>query len=195
MSTTALLVVDVQQGFDHPTHWGSTRSNPSFRANLEELLTGFRSASPTPLIINIQHHSLSRESPLHPSSEGNAFYAWAKPLENELVITKHVNSAFIGTNLESILRQHGIKNLYICGLTTDQCVSTTVRMASNLHVCDWGEEKGDIVLVEDATSTYDYGGLSAEMIHKVHVATLGHEFCRVVKMAEAVKEIKSSTVK
>ena len=194
MSATALLVIDVQQGFDHPTHWGSTWSNPSFQANFEELLTSFRSASPAPLIIHVRHDSLSEESPLHPSSEGNAFYVWSKPLENELLVKKNVNSAFIGTNLESILRQHVIKKLYVCGLTIDQCVSTTVRMASNLHVCDWGEEKGDIVLVEDATATYDYGELSAETIHKVHMATLGHEFCRVVRTREAVTEIKSSTV-
>ncbi|MCJ1324369.1 hypothetical protein MMC10_001031 [Thelotrema lepadinum] len=195
MSTTALLVIDVQQGFDHPTHWGSTWSNPAFQANFEKLLKAFRAATGKPLIINVQHDSLTKESPLHPSSKGNAFHPWSKPMGNELVVKKNVNSAFIGTNLESILRQYGIKKLYVCGLTTDQCVSTTLRMASNMHVCDWGEEKGDVILVEDATSAYDYGELSAETIHKVHVATLGHEFCRVVKTREAMEEIRDDAEK
>ena len=105
------------------------------------------------------------------------------------MVKKNVNSAFIGTDLESILRHHAIKKLYVCGITTDQCVSTTVRMASNLHVCDRGEEKGEVVLVEDATKTYEYGGISANTIHKVHVTTLGHEFCRVVNTKEAVREV------
>lgn len=34
LSQTALLVVDCQKGFEHPTHWGQTRSNPDFESNL-----------------------------------------------------------------------------------------------------------------------------------------------------------------
>ena len=134
MSTIALLLVDVQQGFDHPTYWGTSRSNPSSEDNIKWLLNHFRNVDPTPLIIHVQHNSFGESSPLYHSSAGVAFQPWSTPLSSELVIKKNVNSAFIGTNLESVLRQHGIRKLFICGWTTDQCVSTTVRMAANMHV-------------------------------------------------------------
>ena len=193
MANTALLIIDVQQGFNHPTHWGSSRSNPAFEKNLEKLLEHFRAAKPTPLIIHVQHHSLLETSPLHPSSAGLAFQPYSAPQEGETVITKNENSAFIGTNLESFLREHKITKLFACGLTTDQCVSTTVRMAANLHVCDFEGAKGEVVLVGDATAAYGYQEISGEMIHKVHEATLRQEFCRVVSTEDAIKEIAGSS--
>lgn len=69
------------------------------------------------------------------------FLPYAQPLEGEAVVTKGVNSGFIGTELEAMIRQRGIRTLVIGGITTDQCVSTTTRMAANLGVCDggWGK--------------------------------------------------------
>ncbi len=67
-----------------------------------------------------------------------------KPLEDELVLTKTVNSAFIGTSLEAILREQSVSRLIIAGLTTPHCVSTTIRMATNLGF--------SVTLAEDATA-------------------------------------------
>ena len=100
------------------------------------------------------HSSTEPTSSFAPSSPGIEFMAIATPRDGEPVLKKHVNSSFIGTNLQALLRERGIRNLYIAGLSTDHCVSTTVRMAGNLGVTDWvdGEgvlSKGRIVLVED----------------------------------------------
>lgn len=129
----------------------------------------------------------------------------ALPLESELpILYKNVNSAFIGTPLEEILVEHfgeeGGK-LYICGLTTDHCVSTSVRMAANLGVADGrvikegkkngGESKGrngEVVLIGDATAAWGKGGFDAETLHKVHLASLNGEFARVVGTREVVGE-------
>lgn len=104
-----------------------------------------------------------------------------------MVIKKDVNSAFIGTNLEQILRERDIRKLYCVGMFIDQCVSTTVRMASNLRVCDRGDEKGEVILIGDAANGYAYGGLDAALIHRVHEATLAHEFCTVIQTADLVE--------
>jgi nicotinamidase-related amidase len=125
---TALLLIDIQDGFLNTTHWGPARSNPEFEKNISSLLTTYRSLiSSTPensrhKIIHIAHSSLSPTSPLHPSSPGFAFQPFVTPKEGELIIKKNVNSAFIGTNLEAVLREHflgGKGTLYLTGLTTD----------------------------------------------------------------------------
>ena len=53
------------------------------------------------------------------------------PLNNEKIITKNVNSAFIDTNLKSILDEQNISKVVIVGMTTNHCISSTVRMSAN----------------------------------------------------------------
>jgi len=203
LAHTALLLIDNQVGFTHPTHWGppNSRSNPSYETNITTLLTAFRAANrhiSSPLekatIIHICHHSLDSTSELHPSSDGIRFLPFAEPKEadGELVISKQVNSSFIGTNLEEALRARGIRKLVIAGLTTDHCVSTTTRMAANLHVTQYTDEggkeqKGEVVLVEDACATFPRGPFDAETVHKVQIESLRGEFCEVMTTKEAVK--------
>jgi ureidoacrylate peracid hydrolase len=61
-------------------------------------------------------------------SWGAEFYE-IEPLPGEPVVTKHRYSAFVNTNLETILRSHGIKTVMLAGVTTDVCVESTARDA------------------------------------------------------------------
>lgn len=122
---------------------------------------------------------------------------YAAPLPGEWVQSKNVNSAFIGTDLEAKIRELGIQRLVVVGLTTGHCVSTSVRMASNLRVVDHphggvrpGENPtGEIILVSDATAMFNrtYGGrvYYGETLHTTNLATLDDEFC-VVRNTEDV---------
>jgi len=114
---------------------------------------------------------------LRPELPGCQFKPEAAPIEGEPVFKKTVNSAFIGTKLESYLRDNGIEQIVIVGLTTDHCVSTTTRMAGNLGF--------KVLLVSDATATFDRKGpggkeYMAENIHAIHIASLNGEFCSVI---------------
>lgn len=180
-SDSALLIIDVQQGFDDPK-WGP-RNNPDAEANIARLIGLWRSEKRP--VIHIQHCSTEPLSPLRPELPGCQFKPEATPIEGEPVFKKSVHSAFIGTGLESYLRDRGIEHLVIVGLTTDHCVSTTTRMAGNLGFNVW--------LVSDAVATFDRTGPDgkkylADDIHAVHIASLNGDFCDVTTTDSVVSE-------
>ena len=47
------------------------------------------------------------------------------------MIDKPGKGAFYATDLDALLREHGIENLLVCGVTTEVCVNTTVREAND----------------------------------------------------------------
>jgi len=176
---TALLLVDVQQGFDDP-RWGS-RNNPEAESRMAQLLEAWRDRALP--VIHVQHCSTDPDSPLRPDLPGAALKEATGPRPGELVIQKRVNSAFIQTPLEAHLVRQGISALVVVGLTTDHCISTTVRMAGNLGFT--------VFVVSDATATFDRGGVDgcwypAEDIHQVHLASLHGEFCTVLSCADVL---------
>lgn len=196
---TVLLLIDIQEGLKHPSYWGHSPSNPSFERNAKLLIATYRSlissAGSTSLppphkIIHIQHASTNPGSPLSPSSPGFLFQNWAAPRDGELVIEKRVHSAFIGTKLEEVLRNHFGGNpgrLWITGLALDQSVTSTVRMAENLGVCDGADgRKGVVSLIEDATAAWEKDdGVKADIVHKVHVTSL-RDFATIDKAEEVL---------
>lgn len=176
----ALILIDMQQGFDEP-YWG-TRNNPNAEENIAKLLGAWR-AKGWP-VIHVHHHSQNEASPLHPSSPGCAVKPEFKPVDGEPIFQKRVNSGFIGTNLEQELRDRDISHLVIVGLTTDHCVSTTTRMAANFGF--------QVQLVSDATATFDRVGpngqhYTADQMHDLALASLHNEFADVVETAQLLK--------
>lgn len=144
------------------------------RANIARLLEAWRRVGHP--IVHVRHHSTDPQSPLHPGQPGAAFKPEAEPGPGEPVYTKSVNSAFIGTTLDADLRARGIGKLVIAGITTDHCVSTTVRMAGNLGFHVW--------VAADACATFerrDHTGqtLTADAIHQGALASLHGEFATV----------------
>ena len=174
MKKTALVIIDVQAGLDAAEH--GKRNNPDAEANIAKLLAEWRKLSAP--VVHVKHNSTEKNSTLRPGQPGNEIKDSVKPLANEMLFEKTVNSAFIGTGLEKYLNDLGICDLVITGLTTDHCVSTSVRMAANLGFNVW--------LVGDATATFErqsYDGTvySAEQMHEINLASLNGEFCIVVK--------------
>lgn len=126
----ALLLIDVQQGFQDAAYWGGGRNNPQAEAVCARLLQYWREHGLP--VFHVCHASTNPQSPLHPDNPGFAFAPGLAPRPEEAVITKQVNSAFIGTDLQARLDAAAIRALVIAGISTDHCVSTTTRMAANL---------------------------------------------------------------
>jgi nicotinamidase-related amidase len=178
---TALIVIDVQRAFDEWEAAGRRRNNPEAITRIVELLTAFRGDDAP--IFHIRHEGTRSGSSFSRGATGYPVKDEAREMEGEPVIVKRVNSAFIGTDLESRLRAAGIQTVVICGATTNHCVETTTRMAGNLGFDAW--------LVRDATWTFDRIGPdgdehSAEDIHAMTLANLNGEFARIVLASEAI---------
>ncbi len=180
----ALILIDIQKGFEDIAYWGGERNNPGAEQNMKALLAIWR-ANNLP-IFHIKHCSTNPSSPLAKGNPGNNFIDSIIPQEGEPVIEKEVNSAFIGTNLQEQLRSKNVNTLVIIGLTTDHCVSTTTRMAGNFGFKTY--------LVEDAVATFNKTGskgenYSAQLIHDTAIASLKDEFAIILSTKSIVKDL------
>ncbi len=175
-----LIIIDWQRAFRDEAFWGP-RNNPCAEDHCAALLAHWR-AKGWP-VRHVKHNSTEAASPLRPGLPGNEFEDCAAPQDGEPVYTKQVNSAFIGTELETDLRAAGQMDLVFIGATTDHCVSTSVRMAANLGFT--------ATLVGDACFTHDRAGpngikLSAQALHEAHLTSLHGEFATVVDTTELI---------
>lgn len=169
----ALIPIDLQQGFDLPA-W-PRRNNPALDANGLRLLQGWR-ASGRPLI-HVRQDSVQPGSVFEPTHPGNALRPGFEPREGEPLVSKSVNAAFIGTDLDLRLRRLGVRHVVLFGISTDMCVSTTARVAANLGY--------RVTVVGDACACFELpdgngGTIDADAIHRAHLATLRAEFAEVV---------------
>lgn len=181
----SLILIDFQKGFDNIRYWGEERNNPNAEENASELLKLWRDMKLP--IFHVKHCSTNPISLLSVNNIGNEFKDLFSPIDNEIIIKKSVNSAFIGTNLKDQLDKANITKIVIVGLTTDHCVSTTTRMAGNFGF--------ETYVVSDATATFNKKGLdgksySAELMHQTALASLNKEFARVVTTKFLQKQIR-----
>ena len=185
LTRPALVVIDVQRGFDEIEAAGTPRNNPQALACIMRLLAAFRAANAR--IIHIRHASTEPNSVFRPERPGFAVEPKAREIPGETVIVKNVNSAFIGTSLEALLRAENNKTLVIAGATTNHCVETTTRMAGNLGF--------DVHLVADACWTFDRTGPdgyvhTAADIHRMTLANLSGEFATIVTTQSMIEHLQ-----
>ena len=86
------------------------------------------------------------------------------------MLTKTRMSAFIGTELDLMLRTLGVTTVYVAGIQTPNCIRTTVFDAIAYNY--------PVVLIDDAT------GASSDDVHRANVRDIQNIGVRIVKAAE-----------
>jgi nicotinamidase-related amidase len=182
-----LLIIDVQKAIDASYHAAEgPRNNPHAERKIARLLAAWRRDQRP--VIHIRHDSTSPDSAYRPGQPGNEFKDEVAPLAGETIIAKRTNSAFIGTDLERRLREGGHNALVIAGVSTNNSVEATARMAGNLGF--------ETYLVADACFTFarrDFDGRlrTAEEVQAMSLANLDKEYCTVLDV-DAVLGVVSS---
>lgn len=188
-SNTALLLIDVQKGVNVFDHWGGPtgrRNNPEAENHMLRLMAAFREAD-LPVMFT-RHDSREEASPLKLSLPTGDMIEGFEPQSGDVVVVKDVNSAFIGTDMELRLREHGVNRLVIAGFFTNFCVETSTRMAGNMGY--------DTYLAHQACATTNRIGLDGtdydpDLVHAMSIASLHGEFCTALDTDDLIALVKS----
>lgn len=156
--TTALLIIDVQQGLCEGEH--AAFESPRIIDRINQVSARARAAGAP--VIFVQHES----GPGY-LEHGTAAWQLANGLTAEptdLRVRKTTPDSFHKTDLEAVLKAHAIEDLIVCGMHTEFCVDTTTRRALALGY--------PVVLVSDAHTTEGNAGLSPAQVIRHHNDTL-----------------------
>lgn len=140
-SSTALLLIDIQQSFEHRPYW-KEENTIEFKKNVSQLVQYFYQTNQA--IIQIFHVDDSFAFQLE--------NGWVKSMDflkhqPNAIFYKHVHNAFTDTGLDFWLRKNKIDHLLMTGIRTEQCCETTARVASDLFY--------KVSFITDATLTFD----------------------------------------
>jgi biuret amidohydrolase len=169
----ALVIIDMQRDFLEPGGFGESLGNDVslLRKTIEptkRLLAAARAAEMTVIHTREGHRADLADLPLSKKVRGNPTLAIGDmgamgrilvrgeaghdiipelyPIAGEPVIDKPGKGAFYATDLDTILKNRGIAQLIVCGVTTEVCVNTSVREANDRGY--------DCLVVEDCCGSY-----------------------------------------
>ena len=158
LARTALIIIDMQRDFLEPGGFGETLGNDVSRlvaavepcravleaARRRGLLVIHTREGHRPDLSDAPPAKVERGEPslrigapgpmgriLVRGEPGHDIIPALYPAAGEPVIDKPGKGAFYQTELELMLRNRGIENLFVCGVTTEVCVNTTVREAND----------------------------------------------------------------
>ncbi|MCE4554191.1 cysteine hydrolase family protein [Pelomonas cellulosilytica] len=174
-----LLIIDMQVGMTWPQ--ADVRNNLDAEARIARLLDAWRRAGEP--VVHVRHLSRTPGSPFWPGQPGAEFQPALAPRDDEHVVDKHVTDAFTHSGLERWLHARGLRELVVCGVSTNNSVEATARSAGNLGFCTR--------VVSDACFTFDQTDLrgvrhAAEEVHQMALANLQGEYASIVDTGAAL---------
>ncbi|MES9971254.1 MAG: isochorismatase family cysteine hydrolase [Candidatus Thiodiazotropha sp.] len=193
--STALLTIDIQNIYLQPAddpherdRWAPFRKrmHDIVIPNTRDLQNRFRQKGMDVLHARIaclledgRDRSLSQKKPgwnyllLPKNSDESQIVPDLAPAAGEIVITKTTDSALTGTNLRLVLHNMGIENIILCGIFTDQCVSSTVRSLA--------DESFNVIVVEDCCAA------GTDELHQRELEIINMIYCHVLSSNELME--------
>ena len=151
----ALIVVDVMNVIFHlplPLYKEKT-----FLKNIEHVIA--KAHRNKVLIIFVQHHG-DKGTPFEKGTLGQQLHPILDIRDKDILIEKKFSDSFKDTELEDILIENEINELYICGFCTEGCVDETLRAAYNKNF--------NVTLITDCHTTTDNEVLTAKKTIEYH---------------------------
>jgi nicotinamidase-related amidase len=157
---TALLIIDVQQGLCEGPD--DAFESQQVIARISEVSRKARAAGAP--VIFIQHEGKSGSGYLEHGTDAWQLARGVHTEPTDLRVRKTTPDSFHCTELQEVLKRHGVTDLVVCGMHTEFCIDTTTRRALALGY--------PVVLVEDAHTSAGNEHLSAALVIRHHNATL-----------------------
>lgn len=157
---TALLVIDVQQALidDQPAR------KDEFLLNLSLLIDAAHKNQTE--VIYVRHDG-GQGDPLAAGEPSWQLERSLRPREHERIFDKRFSSAFRQTGLHEYLSSQGITRLVVCGMQTEYCVDTSVKVAF--------EHGYEVLIPSGATTTYTNPFLSGDKLIHYYERMIWHK--------------------
>lgn len=200
-SNTAVLIIDMSCDFIAPGAPMESRDGREMTDRLASLLNTCRETGAKVIYVNHVHQAgahdmgtlaerfptIAQGRALRGGSKGVEIWPPLAPQEGDLVIDKIRQSGFMYTSLEAVLRELGIRNVVVAGVSVGACVECTARdaVARDFHV----------IMLSDGTAgsslpDFGWGGLDSASVQKAFLSNFAYHFGRVAScqdLAEALR--------
>jgi ureidoacrylate peracid hydrolase len=194
----ALLVIDMQNDFVSPKgkmaefgfEIGAVRDSiPAMRRLLESARSGGYFVVHTAVINDLEQNPRSwnafwgEPAVTLPGSWGAAHIEELRPLPGELVLTKYTYGAFVGTNLDTVLRRRGVETIVAAGTDLNICAGDTLHQAFALGY--------HVVAVSDCLACFSrIGREHAEQLRQMGLYLIQNHFGLAVDSARLIGLMK-----
>lgn len=177
MKKTAILVVDMVYDFTNEKGLVYYPQNREILPKIRQAVTVCRRNGA--LVVYLQHcyrkgkpdkNLVSMRPNCIEGSGGEALDPSLEVLPQDYTIKKRRYSAFFGTDLDLVLREHGIRRVIVVGTKTNCCIRATVTDAYNLDY--------EVLVVRDCVATND------PVVNEVHLTDIDKYLGRVLSLEE-----------
>jgi nicotinamidase-related amidase len=141
MTSTALLVMDVQQGIVDrfaddegylPRLAAAVEAARAAGIRVIYVIVGFRPGHPEVSERNKSFAAIAGTGRFAEGDPGSAIHPAVAPASGDIIVTKRRVSAFTGSDLDVVLRGGGTDRLVLAGIATSGVVLSTLRQAADL---------------------------------------------------------------
>ncbi len=170
----ALILIDIQNDY-FPGGRFPLKGIRQAAQNAADLLADFRDKGYP--VIHVMHLKPS-QGPEKDAARGVFFventkgaeiHQGVRPFANETVIQKRYPNAFRGTDLDTILKVLGVRELHLAGAMTNMCVDSTARAAFDLGYA--------VTVHERACAARAL--LGTNLVHRISIKTLASVFASI----------------